>query len=253
MILSDSHRYVFIELPRTGSTAIARELVEHYDGRSILTKHATYRDFLRNANKSQRDYFVFSCIRNPLDEAVSLYFKAKTDPDQSFSRLRNAPLRTRIVHGNRYRRHAFATGSNGCFDAYLRRFYKLPYSSWAILAHKHFDYVIRFESLEADFAAVLDRLGLQQVRPLPLVNATAARDRDYVEYYKPSTERRATFVFGPFMEKWGYALPDHWRSREVSHFSRAMYRLVNIPRRVYWKHLRRFAYRFAASPRRASA
>ncbi|MBA3404443.1 MAG: hypothetical protein H0U13_07160, partial [Gemmatimonadaceae bacterium] len=68
MIISDRHRYLFVELPRTGSTAIHRELCAMYDGEPILQKHATYGDFLKIATDDQRRYFVFSTVRNPLDD-----------------------------------------------------------------------------------------------------------------------------------------------------------------------------------------
>lgn len=73
VIISDRHRYLFVELPRTGSTAVHRELKARYDGTPILTKHATYRDFLKVATENQKRYFVFSSVRNPLDDAVPLH------------------------------------------------------------------------------------------------------------------------------------------------------------------------------------
>jgi hypothetical protein len=253
MIISDVNRYVFVELPRSGSTAIANELCEHYRGESVLTKHSTYEDFLRIATPDQKSYFVFSCIRDPLDEAVSYYFKAKSDPDESFSRLASAPFLTRLVHGTRLRRHMFATDPSNDFSAYLKRFYKLPYSNWAILSHARFDYVIRFEALSPGFSAVLDRLGLDQVRPLPQLNPTAGRSSDYSSHYLPEIQDHAWFIFGPFMQEWGYELPDGWESGSVSLASRTSYRLVNIPRRIYWRYLRRLARRAAAPPARAGS
>ena len=74
MILSDEHRYLFVELPHTGTTAISRELQEHYGGRPILIKHARYHQFRKIATREQKSYFVFSCIRNPAEEAVSCGF-----------------------------------------------------------------------------------------------------------------------------------------------------------------------------------
>ena len=54
MVISHRHRYLFVELPRTGSTAIHRELIELYDGTAILQKHATYEDFLRGATEIEK-------------------------------------------------------------------------------------------------------------------------------------------------------------------------------------------------------
>ena len=71
MMISHQHRYVYIEVPRTGSSAVRRELREMYDAEPILRKHATYRDFLRQASADEKTYFAFSGIRNPLDVAVT--------------------------------------------------------------------------------------------------------------------------------------------------------------------------------------
>ena len=60
MIISHVHRYLFVELPHTGSSAVSRELREHYAGTQILYKHARYAEFLRSCSAEERDYFVFS-------------------------------------------------------------------------------------------------------------------------------------------------------------------------------------------------
>ena len=80
MIVSHEHRYVFIEVPHTASVAISTELRENYDGQRFLRKHATYRDFLRQATPEQRGYFAFAAVRNPLDVAVSRYYRFKFKP-----------------------------------------------------------------------------------------------------------------------------------------------------------------------------
>ena len=75
MIISHQHKYLFVELPRTGTTAVSRELRLMYAGTRILRKHSSYQEFLRKASDEEKKYFVFTCIRNPLDDAVSHYFK----------------------------------------------------------------------------------------------------------------------------------------------------------------------------------
>jgi len=56
-----------------------------YEGQPILYKHATYPEFLRVATDDEKTYFAFSTIRNPLDQAVSRFFKLKTDHKGQFS------------------------------------------------------------------------------------------------------------------------------------------------------------------------
>ena len=49
MIISEKNKYLFLELPRTGSTAISKELRDHYDGKRILRKHSLYHEFKKIA------------------------------------------------------------------------------------------------------------------------------------------------------------------------------------------------------------
>ncbi len=63
MIISHQHKYLFVELPHTGSTAISHELREHYDGVSILEKHATYYQFLKVATAEEKQYWLMSSKR----------------------------------------------------------------------------------------------------------------------------------------------------------------------------------------------
>ncbi len=45
MIISDRYRYVFVELPHTGSAAIGAELREKSDGRRVLCRQSTWEGF----------------------------------------------------------------------------------------------------------------------------------------------------------------------------------------------------------------
>lgn len=224
MVISDQHRYLFVELPHTGSSAMSRELRESYGGRPVHNKHATYRRFLRSATPRQRRYFVFSTIRNPLDEAVTKYFKFRKAAHIG----RDVPL-----VGERVAARVHSGDLD--FPAFLRRRYRLPYANWSILAHRDFDYVMRYETLEEDFSRVLERLGLEKRRKLPVANKTPGRDRDFEGYYPPEIRDRAKRIFGPFMASWGYPLPASWGGLEVSRRSQAYYELLNVVRRPYWE------------------
>jgi hypothetical protein len=231
VIISDTHRYLFVEQPHTACTAIRDELVELYGGRPILSKHATYAAFLRVATPEQRHYFVFSGIRDPLDEAVSLYFKYRTDHQGTYSR-RLSVLADR-------QREAFESVANEQIDFadYLRRFYRRPYDNDTIVYHGHMDHIIRFESVQEDFGVALQRLGLEQLRPLPAVNQTA-RSGSYLERYPPDLWPYAAKIFGPFMRKWGYALPSAWAGVTVPRSATIQFRLLSPVRYLYRRYIR---------------
>jgi hypothetical protein len=238
VIISDEHRYLFVELPRTGSMAISAELREFYGGRAILGKHSTYREFLRSATPEQKGYVVFSGVRNPLDSAVSRYFQLKTDVRGRFTDPRKRQGRTTIVERIEDRAYRWVHERDADFEAFLLRWYLLPYDTWTSLDHRRFDHVIRFEHLQEDFSAVLASLGLEQARPLPVVNRTDERDRDFSRYYTPRAIQRASWVFGPYMEEWGYRFPSSWGRVRVPAWSRVALRVARLIRGVYWRYLR---------------
>jgi hypothetical protein len=100
------------------------------------------------------------------------------------------------------------------------------------------DFIIHFESLADDFAEVIRRIGLEPVRPLPVKNATPGRDRNYLSYYTPAAIRRAVWVFGPYMDEWGYEFPAEWGKVRVPLWSRVLARIVRFFRGIYWKYFR---------------
>lgn len=225
MIISDTHRYLFVELPHTGTTAISQELRECYDGRKILHKHARYGEFLRTANAAQRDYFVFSCIRNPLDEAVSIYARLRSNHRNAYT------LPRKWVRPSDIALFQWIRDTDADFPAFFNRVYRLPYDNWSTEAHRQFDYIIRFERLEEGFEEVLRRLGLEQVRPLPRVNSTAAKERSFADYYTPAIIPKAVATFGPFMRRWGYEFPQEWGPTRVPALAQAEFSVLSAVRR----------------------
>ena len=236
MIVGHEHRYLFIALPRTGSTAISRELIRNYGGEEILRKHATYRDFARTASEKEKQYFTFSAIRNPMDKILSLYFKYKTNKRdyENPDIYRGNNLLIRSLMQSQFR---FVQNHNATFSEFFERFYYLPYDDWSSLDHKNMDFVIRFEHLPDDFEKALSLIGLSSVRPLPTANKTSLRSQDYWSYFEPEIQSRAQWVFYPYFRRWGYEFPDTWQI--VAHpGAEAVFKFANIFRRFYWRFLR---------------
>ncbi len=135
-----------------------------------------------------------------------MYFRYKTDHLGRYSERRKNVTRGDIELFDFIQR----TGAD--FPAYFMREYRrpLPYDDFSSEAHNHFDFVVRFETLQEDFATVLGMLGIKPKRPLPIVNRTTDKRSDFASYYPPELIQRAKWVFGPYMEKWGYRLPPGW-------------------------------------------
>lgn len=239
MIISHKHKYLFVELPRTGTTAISRELCENYDGESILKKHATYEDFLRDPEgKNRAHYYVFSCIRNPLDKAVSLYFKYSTDHRSYYSSGRRKGKDNWIVRMQQKSQFKFVSDANNDFGDYFKRYFWVPYDDWSILSHQKFNRIIRFEALDRGLSQVLEELGIAQVRPLPRKNITGSRSEDFYQYYPEDTWRRAKWVYGPYMKKWGYEFPPQWNVGDPGTINMLVYHATNLFRGLYWRYYR---------------
>jgi hypothetical protein len=227
MIVSEKHKYLFIELPHTGSTAISNELCKNYDGERILEKHSHFHEFQRVAT-NKKNYFVFSCIRNPLDEVVSIYLKYKTDQVKEYDQITDYKRAS-------LERYNFAINNNNSYPDYLKKFYKIPYDNWSCLSHKQFDYVIRFENLKRDFQIVLRKIGLEQKETLPVVNITRQKNH-YLTYYSPEIFDYAKYVFGPFMKTWNYKFPPEWGESSVPFTSEILFIVFRLPRKIYWRY-----------------
>lgn len=238
MIISHRYRYLFVELPRTGTTAISKELLEHYDGKRILKKHATYDDFLKVATPDEKSYCVIASVRNPLDRIVSLYFKYQSDHRGQYSSNRLLNKQNFFVQLLRKKQFDYVHNKKASFQKFFTRFYRVPFDDWTALNYNHFDIVIRFENINDDFKLALNELGIEPVRALPLVNKTSERDSDFWTYYTPDIRNHARWVFGPYLERWNYEFPAEWGSEPLPWSSRAAHTISNIPRKLYWKYYR---------------
>jgi len=230
MIISHKYKYLFIQLPHTASTAIGRELCENYEGVRILHKHARYHEFLAIANAEERTYFIFSGIRNPLDGgALTSYFKYKTDR-RDYANPKSLVTKTAL------KQFLFVRNTNADFTTFFKRFYRFPYDNVISLFHEKLDFIIRFENLQADFAKALELIGLEQKRPLPVVNKTAAKGDSFSSYYTPEIYQQARRVFGPFMKKWGYDFPPEWGDDPIPWSSQILFYVMGILRKAYWRY-----------------
>jgi hypothetical protein len=238
MIISHRYRYLFVELPRTGSTAVKRELRDMYEGVGILAKHATYRDFEARATEDEKKYFVFSGIRNPMDIAVSRYVNLRDNARGHFTDPEEMARRQSIAGKIERRIHAWVQRTDADFETFFLRWYRLPYDTWSSLDHKRMDAVLRFETLAEDFDAVLRRIGITPVRPLPQANVTPGRERGFASWYTPKAIRRAAWVFGPYLKEWGYEFPPEWGEVKVPWWAGPFMRITRFFRGIYWRFFR---------------
>lgn len=239
MIVSHKYKFVFIEYPQTGCSAVATELIANYGGERILFKHAQYHEFLKQASSEEKKYFAFSTIRNPMDIVVSKYFKYKNNHKNYIDKpIVHGKVRKLVMPGYERARRDYILKNNASFEQFFLKYFNQPYSGWSILAHKNLDFLIRFENLSEDFEQVIAKMGIELVRPLPLFNKTEGKSKPFFEYYESeSAKERAFKVFGPYMCDWGYEFPQSWNFTACS-APRGWYAFVNVFRKIYWRFLR---------------
>jgi hypothetical protein len=243
LIVSPEYRYLFIEIPMTGSWAIRHELTAYYAGVPVLHKHASYPEFRKIATGDEESYFVFATVRNPLDLAVSSYYKLKTDHKGAFSDPEM--IRSGQADYADKRKYDFIKSSNASFEQFFRRYYRRIYNDMIDLSSKHLDFVIRYEGLQEGFAHVLSRLHITQVRPVPIVNKTQGRTAAWEAYYTPDIREQAKKVFGPFMKKWGYEFPASWGPYQTSWLQSLDFYLQSKLRNGYRHYFRYSDRRYA--------
>lgn len=213
MIVSHRHRYLFVEVPRTGCTAVARELREHYDGEPVLYKHAHLAELPEALASRVRGYIVGAGVRNPLDRTVSTYEKLRSDHKRNYTTPAKRVETGGWVATRDVDQYEFVQQPGVGFPEFFIRYHRaVARDLWAVECAAA-DVVLRFEALDAGFAQFLRCAGLPQHRPLPHVNPTVRQSADFRDYYTHEIRQRAVDVFGPLMQQYGYRWPGEWEVR----------------------------------------
>lgn len=224
MIISDTYKYVFIEIPNTGCTSVRRVLRERYDGRPVLHKHATYAELLRSDLCNRQDYFVFATVRNPLDTAVTQYEKMRSNHKGRYTDPKR--IGTHSVPHRVKRLFDLIHEGKADFATFLRHIHPQVYNNFYLLLHEEMDFIMRFENLNTDFTTAISRIGIESHEPLPHTNKTSEK-APFESYYTPDAIAHAVRVYGPYMAEWGYDFPDAWGDVRVPRSSNLRFRTVN--------------------------
>ncbi|MBT4522209.1 MAG: sulfotransferase family 2 domain-containing protein [Halieaceae bacterium] len=232
MVISEKHRYVFIQIPMTGCTAVASELVQQYDGRYILSKHSTYKEFLQQANSEERSYSVFTNIRDPFDRLVSHYHKFLSNHEDYLNPEKHK-YQSRKTTRYHLARVTYIRQAQASFPDYFAHFYSSlnPMLPPPQLAIGQAQYVVKFENLENNFLNALQHLGINAERGLPLVNQTPGRKGAYVDHYDQGITELAVSALGPFARYWGYKIPPAW-SLSIPQYATSLFNLKMMVRKV---------------------
>jgi hypothetical protein len=229
MILSHTHKFIFICSGKVGTTSMEEALRPLQEGAeydfgspeaAIVAKHIPPA-ILKGAlpEKIWNEYFKFVFVRNPWDWFISQWFYNSLSAAEA--RAARPSRRRRALQA--VRRSAPASGpsplvrSEGdelrvedvdrVFDV-LKLFKGLPgrdslyQSNWVydMDGRVMVDYVGRYETLAADFDEILRHLDLDL--SLPRLNTTD--HRDYRSYYSAETRERVGELWAVDVENFGY-------------------------------------------------
>lgn len=197
MLISESHRFIFLAIPKTGTTSIEEMLAPY---RSPLTekfkKHATCNRVRRELpGEMWESYFKFAFVRNPYDFMQSWYFYRQ---------------REELADPNHPRHHLY-TG-NTSFDEFIetfaRRDWMLNQVEWVAPAAMNWkiqlDYVGRYETLEEDFREICHRIGVPH-SPLPTIR-NSRNDPSAASLWNSHTRSLINEYFREDFETFGYEM-----------------------------------------------
>ena len=202
MIVSHTHRYIFIKSLKTAGTSIEAALSQHCSESDMVTPLGDYwfnRDergkwihsSMNAEGFSQHDpavevkrkvpadiwngYFKFSIARNPWDRVVSLFSwearnRAELKPARRFYHRLGVPFDEFRATKKLFR--DFVEGDWTTND----RFYLID-------GELCVDFVIRYENLERDFHAVCARVGLPAIALPHLKTGLRHGEHAYTDYY----------------------------------------------------------------------
>lgn len=217
-VVSQFHQYLFIQVPRTGCTALGVKLVRDHRGewlpkenivnprgRVIGAKHI-HLGALRKANLVDDDDIkrltIFAATRNPFDSIVSLYAKLTgkylplLDEPDSFIHRQPAMLEdVRFLKEHSFSEwviHKYRNVEPG------RLFY------WRWLT-PNIDHVLKFEQLQEDFNSLAEIIGLEGDTTIETLNETTNRDRNWRPYYNQEARQTVERVFAADFDRFGYS------------------------------------------------
>jgi hypothetical protein len=203
MLISDSHKFIFVHNYKVAGSSIEQALQQYGIHRidrmnwfnrllarlsiraSRYPRHLTATEIRERVPKIWEDYFTFGFVRNPWSWQVSLYFYMLQEEDHF--------------------QHDLIASMDG-FEEYIE---------WRIHEDKHLqseffydtsgemivDFVGHLETIQSDFQNICRHLGLKANLP----HENASDHRDYREYYNGRTRRLVEEHFRKDIERFGYS------------------------------------------------
>ncbi|MEZ5774664.1 MAG: sulfotransferase family 2 domain-containing protein [Hyphomicrobiaceae bacterium] len=228
MILSHAHRFIYIKTYKTASTSIEAALSAVCGPDDVITEAS---EQLRGARKQPAQNYR---IEHPDKPRRPLWKRALLRPEKhyhpSVGYYEHMPAwRVRTYCGEAvwrsYYKFSFernpwdrqvswyhyktkSRASRPSFAAFNRDTKRARVENWDLYTMKGeicLDFVGRYESLQEDFAHVLERIGLVGRVELPRTNVSKGKTEDYRSYYDAESREMIARWYAPEIAHFGYA------------------------------------------------
>lgn len=205
MLISDSHRFLFVHVQKTGGSTIDNNLTTSLgDVRRIKEahRHAPLGRLLQ-LEPGLADYWTAGFVRNPWSRMVSwwrMVERFRDGAERGVERYLDHLSRNRFVAGIIEQHPDFDSFVMHATDEHPRL--RKPQVEFMNAGAKSADFVGRQETLEQDLKAIYDHLGLDWV-DLQSVNIDPGRP-DYHDVYTPRTRDRIAELFAADLAAYGY-------------------------------------------------
>lgn len=206
MRISDSHRFAFVHIQKTGGVTIERVIdglvpgIRWFKGGQ---RHLTLEQILKK-EPGVADYWVFGFVRNPWARMLS-WWSMIQDTKERAERGDEAPRRM-------FARHDFMRDMLRYpdFDTFLERGpeehnrLRRPQIEYLTAGDRRADFIGRTESLDPDLRTVLAKFGLPAPPEVPRVNKSPTGGDTYRVHYTAAGRDRVAEIFKPDIDEFGY-------------------------------------------------
>lgn len=220
MIVNHDYKFVFVQIPHTGSTEIGRFLVEELGSEEILLKHSYLHELFVLKPKIYKNYFIFGAKRNPLDERVSIYSKYCSNHLGLYSK----PENKKLIKGNYFIRQIAndVRTNNLTYEEYFLKYINRAYLSPVQIHQSRYDAIMKFETLQEDFSSIMEYFKISSSK-LQHSNKTNKPETSFMDYYRTNEIRsRALKCFGYSLNALSYEMPfvkGHSQAIRIPYFS----------------------------------
>jgi hypothetical protein len=205
MIISDTKKFIFIHVPKTGGISIRKCLepyatvpvfkrnIKHIKKQQTNPKlfmHAQATNLQKFIRKDQWDYFKFAFVRNPWDWMVSHYEYMIRIKDRRSARARKLGFEKYVKWIQR--------ADNKRYPALKAGLKIFITKDDALLV----DFVGKYENIKADFDHICSVSDLAHT--LPHLNKSKNK-KDFRSYYNEETKNIVSKMFSFTIDKFGYS------------------------------------------------